>query len=62
MNETKQGYQMPVREFSNWEVKGTKNHITLMAGSQARIALQAIRRGMDLEAAITLAYTYPPKA
>ena len=53
-------FQFSVRDFRNWSVKEPEDQINLMAGNQARIALQAIREGKLLKTAIAIGYTYPP--
>ncbi len=55
------GYQFAVRDFRNWSVKDPEDQINLMAGNQARIALQAIREGFMLRGAIAIGYSYPPQ-
>ena len=58
---TRKGYQFAVRDFKNWSVRNPQDQIMLMAGNQARLALQAIYEGKLLKTAICLAYSFPPE-
>ncbi len=59
-DESQPGLRFAVRDFHNWSVKDVSDQINLMKGTQARIALLAIKDGMSLQQAIIMGYSYPP--